>query len=116
MPTEVNGYYSTDFNHIVFPAGILRPPLYNPTSPRSFNFGAFGMIVGHELTHGFDNKGRNFDKYGNMKNWWSEASTKAFDEHSKCYVEQYSNFTVDGTHVSTVKFLNFGTPEIFVVN
>ena len=103
MPTEVNGYYSSDFNHIVFPAGILRPPLYNPTSPKSFNFGAFGMIVGHELTHGFDNKGRNFDKFGNMQNWWSEESTEAFDEHSKCYVEQYSNFTVDGTRVSIGK-------------
>lgn len=100
MPTEVNGYYSTDFNHIVFPAGILRPPLYNLNSPRSFNFGSFGMIVGHELTHGFDNKGRNFDKFGNMQNWWSNESAEAFDQHSQCYDDQYSAFKYDGTNVS----------------
>lgn len=100
VPTEVNGYYSPEFNHIVFPAGILQPPLYNPQKPKSFNFGSFGMIVGHELTHGFDNKGRNFDKFGNMHNWWSNASTKAFDEHSKCYEEQYSKFKVQDTHLN----------------
>ena len=104
IPTTVNGYYSPDFNHVAFPAGILQPPLFNPTSPRSFNFGSFGMIVGHELTHGFDNKGRNFDKFGNMKTWWTNDSSEAFDYHSKCFEEQYSAFKVGDTHVSTTRY------------
>ncbi|XP_052789868.1 endothelin-converting enzyme homolog isoform X2 [Mya arenaria] len=99
-PTEVNGYYSPDFNHIAFPAGILRPPLYNPTSPKSFNFGSFGMICGHELTHGFDNKGRFFDKDGNMRTWWTDKSSQKFKDFSQCYVDFYSNFTVEGTHLN----------------
>ncbi|XP_052219549.1 endothelin-converting enzyme homolog isoform X2 [Dreissena polymorpha] len=100
VPEEVNGYYSPDFNHIVFPAGILRPPLYNPTSPKSFNFGSFGTICGHELTHGFDNKGRNFDKSGNMASWWTESSTAQFTNYKQCFIDYYSNFTVDGTHLN----------------
>ncbi|WAR31147.1 ECE1-like protein [Mya arenaria] len=87
-PTEVNGYYSPDFNHIAFPAGILRPPLYNPTSPKSFNFGSFGMIC------------RFFDKDGNMRTWWTDKSSQKFKDFSQCYVDFYSNFTVEGTHMA----------------
>ncbi|KAL4234013.1 Endothelin-converting enzyme 2 [Mactra antiquata] len=100
FPTEVNGYYSSDFNHIVFPAGILRPPLFDMKSPRSFNFGSFGMICGHELTHGFDNNGRKFDKDGDMRDWWSESSADSFEDLTKCFVDFYHNYTVNGTHLN----------------
>ncbi|XP_053402259.1 endothelin-converting enzyme homolog isoform X2 [Mercenaria mercenaria] len=100
VPSEVNGYYSADFNHIVFPAGILQPPLYNPTSPRSFNFGSFGMICGHELTHGFDNRGKDFDKEGNMRNWWTKSSTENFKKLTKCFEDFYHEYTVNGTHLN----------------
>ncbi|KAL3853849.1 hypothetical protein ACJMK2_013149, partial [Sinanodonta woodiana] len=99
-PTDVNGYYSLPYNHIVFPAGILRPPLYNPDLPKSFNFGSFGFIVGHELTHGFDNIGKEFNKYGNMENWWTNTSAQGFLQHSQCFVDQYSNFEMKGIHLN----------------
>ncbi|KAK3607412.1 hypothetical protein CHS0354_003048 [Potamilus streckersoni] len=99
-PTDVNGYYSLAYNHIVFPAGILRPPLYNPDLPKSFNFGSFGFIVGHELTHGFDNIGKEFNKYGNMENWWTNTSAQGFLEHSQCCVDQYSNYEMKGVYLN----------------
>ncbi|CAH1789738.1 unnamed protein product [Owenia fusiformis] len=99
-PTEVNAYYSSTSNKIVFPAGILQKPFYSSEFPMVINFGAMGMVVGHELTHGFDNRGRKFDKVGNMVNWWTNKSAEAYEVRSKCIEDQYSKYTILGKHVN----------------
>ena len=91
-PTEVNAYYSAPNNYIAFPVGILQPPFFHADYPMSMNFGAIGSVIGHELTHGFDSHGRNFDKYGNMVTWWSNASTIGFLNNSRCLQERYAAF------------------------
>ncbi|KAI0238129.1 Endothelin-converting enzyme 1 [Lamellibrachia satsuma] len=99
-PATVNAYYTPSHNSITFPAGILQKPFYDPTFPMAVNFGSIGSIMGHELTHAFDNSGRLFDKVGNMKGWWTEKSSKAFDEQTQCMINQYGNYTVRGKHLS----------------
>uniref|UniRef100_UPI00358F2340 membrane metallo-endopeptidase-like 1 isoform X2 n=1 Tax=Myxine glutinosa TaxID=7769 RepID=UPI00358F2340 len=89
---EVNAFYSPSRNQIVFPAGILQPPFFSKGQPKSLNYGGIGMVIGHEVTHGFDDTGRNFDKEGNMFNWWSNSSAVSFKKESKCMMEQYGNF------------------------
>ncbi|KAJ8280491.1 hypothetical protein GJAV_G00055490 [Gymnothorax javanicus] len=91
----VNAFYSTHKNQIVFPAGILQPPFFGKGQAKSLNYGGIGMVIGHEITHGFDDNGRNFDKDGDLKDWWTEASTERFHELSKCMVHQYGNFSWD---------------------
>ncbi|EDO41501.1 predicted protein [Nematostella vectensis] len=93
-PVDVNAYYSLPNNYIAFPSGILQRPFFDPEFPQAMNYGAVGMVMGHELTHGFDSKGRLFDKNGNLESWWKNQSVEAFEEHVSCMVEQYSNFTV----------------------
>eukprot|EP00914_Ancora_sagittata_P002837 GHVO01005991.1.p1 GENE.GHVO01005991.1~~GHVO01005991.1.p1 ORF type:complete len:215 (-),score=8.46 GHVO01005991.1:610-1203(-) len=78
----------------MFPAGILQPPFYHESYPRSMNFGGIAMVIGHELTHGFDDKGRQFDKDGNLKQWWSDTVIEKFKEQAQCIIDQYSNYTV----------------------
>ncbi|XP_067653743.1 endothelin-converting enzyme homolog isoform X2 [Haliotis asinina] len=99
-PSDVNAYYSPSNNQIVFPAGILQKPFFNPMFPLSFRYGSLGMIVGHELTHGFDNKGRNYDKFGNLHSWWTNSSAKSFKEKTECMINQYSQYTVEGVHLN----------------
>ncbi|XP_044527161.1 membrane metallo-endopeptidase-like 1 [Gracilinanus agilis] len=104
----VNAFYSPNRNQIVFPAGILQPPFFSKQQLQALNFGGIGMVIGHEITHGFDDNGRNFDKDGNMLDWWSNFSSQQFKEHSKCMVYQYGNFTWDlagGQQVSGVSTL-----------
>lgn len=72
-PAIINAYYSATKNQIIFPAGILQPPFYHANYPKSINFGGIAMVIGHELTHGFDDKGRQYDKDGNLKQWWSDS-------------------------------------------
>ncbi|XP_047009364.1 neprilysin isoform X1 [Ictalurus punctatus] len=91
----VNAFYSSSRNQIVFPAGILQPPFFGKGQPRSLNYGGIGMVIGHEITHGFDDNGRNFDKDGDLKDWWTSSSTQKFQELSKCIVDQYSSFSWD---------------------
>ncbi|KAM9481768.1 neprilysin-like isoform 1-T1 [Clarias gariepinus] len=91
----VNAFYSSSRNQIVFPAGILQPPFFGKGQPRSLNYGGIGMVIGHEITHGFDDNGRNFDKDGDLKDWWTSSSTQKFQELSKCIVDQYSSFLWD---------------------
>ncbi|OBS72512.1 hypothetical protein A6R68_12909 [Neotoma lepida] len=79
----------------VFPAGILQPPFFSKEQPQSLNFGGIGMVIGHEITHGFDDNGRNFDKNGNMLDWWSNFSAQHFREQSQCMIYQYGNFSWD---------------------
>lgn len=91
-PPTVNAYYSPLRNHMVFPAGILQPPFYNPKATVPVNMGAMGMVVGHELTHGFDDKGSQFDAKGNLSGWWDDMTRKAFEVKTKCVEEQYAGF------------------------
>ncbi|XP_077747658.1 membrane metallo-endopeptidase-like 1 isoform X11 [Canis aureus] len=91
----VNAFYSPNRNQIVFPAGILQPPFFSKHQPQALNFGGIGMVIGHEITHGFDDNGRNFDKNGNMLDWWSNFSAQHFREQSECMVHQYGNYSWD---------------------
>jgi endothelin-converting enzyme/putative endopeptidase len=91
QPT-VNAYYDAGANDINFPAGILQPPFYDNAADDAINFGAIGAVIGHELTHGFDDQGRQFDGDGNLRDWWTEADAKAFGERADCIVDQYSAY------------------------
>lgn len=92
-PPTVNAYYNPLENNINFPAGILQPPFFNKAADDAVNYGAAGAVVGHELTHGFDDQGRRFDAEGNLRDWWTEADGKAFDERATCVADEYSGFT-----------------------
>ena len=92
-PPTVNAYYNPQENNINFPAGILQPPFYNNAADDAVNFGAVGAVVGHELTHGFDDEGRQFDEQGNLRDWWTATDAKAFDERAACIVNQYGGYT-----------------------
>lgn len=93
-PAIINAYYSRNKNQILFPAGILQPPFYHRHFPRALNYGGIGVVIGHELTHGFDDKGRLYDMDGNMLRWWSDAAVDGFHKRSRCLVAQYGNYTV----------------------
>jgi endothelin-converting enzyme/putative endopeptidase len=92
-PPTVNAYYHPLQNNINFPAGILQPPFFVTGADPAINYGAAGAIIGHELTHGFDDEGRQFDAQGNLKDWWTPADSKAFDERAACVADEYSGFT-----------------------
>jgi len=92
-PPTVNAYYNPFENNINFPAGILQPPFFNKAADDAVNFGAAGAVVGHELTHGFDDQGRRFDGQGNMREWWTPADGKAFEERAACIDQQYGGYT-----------------------
>ncbi|KAL8198491.1 UNVERIFIED_CONTAM: Membrane metallo-endopeptidase-like 1, partial [Gekko kuhli] len=104
----VNAFYSPNRNQIVFPAGILQPPFFSKHQPQALNFGGIGMVIGHEITHGFDDNGRNFDKDGNMFDWWSNFSATHFKDQSRCMIYQYGNYTWElagGQNVSGINTL-----------
>ncbi|XP_065530795.1 neprilysin [Lathamus discolor] len=104
----VNAFYSASRNQIVFPAGILQPPFFSASQPRSLNYGGIGMVIGHEITHGFDDNGRNFNENGDLVDWWTEESARNFKELSQCMVYQYGNFSWDlagGQHLSGINTL-----------
>lgn len=89
-PQTVNAYYNPTTNEICFPAGILQPPFFNPDADDAVNYGAIGVVICHEMTHGFDDQGRLFDKDGNMNNWWTEEDAAAFKERTSRLVEQFN--------------------------
>jgi len=91
-PPTVNAYYRADMNDISFPAGILQPPFYGKAMDDAVNYGAIGVVIGHELTHGFDDRGRKFDPDGNLKDWWTPEDAKAFEERASCTADEYSSF------------------------
>lgn len=93
-PQTVNAYYNPTTNEICFPAAILQPPFYNPDADDAVNYGAIGVVIGHEMTHGFDDQGRNFDKDGNMNNWWTEADAEAFKSKTDILVKQFDAIEV----------------------
>jgi predicted metalloendopeptidase len=96
-PPEVNAYYSGSFNEIVFPAGILQPPFFDKSMDDAVNFGGIGLVIGHELTHGFDDQGRKFDPQGNLRDWWTEQDGKEFEKRVSCVADEYSNFVAVDT-------------------
>lgn len=98
-PPTVNAYYTPTKNEIVFPAGILQAPFYNQDWPKSLNFGAMGVVMGHELTHGFDDQGREYDKFGNLRPWWNNASVERFEERTQCMADQYSSYKLNGENI-----------------
>jgi endothelin-converting enzyme/putative endopeptidase len=99
-PPTVNAYYEPTMNEMVFPAGILQAPFYSNTQAAPLNFGAIGMVVGHELTHGFDDEGRQFDAEGNLRDWWSPAVAAEFDKRAKCVERQFDEYVpIDDAHI-----------------
>ena len=129
-PPTVNAYYSGARNEIVFPAGILQPPFFDKTMDDAINFGGIGVVIGHELTHGFDDQGRKFDPQGNLRDWWTEADGKEFEKRASCIADEYGNFiavddlklngkltlgenTADngGARIALMSLLNTLTPE-----
>ncbi|MBI3714780.1 MAG: M13 family metallopeptidase [Betaproteobacteria bacterium] len=93
-PPTVNAYYNPQMNDINFPAGVLQPPLYDPKMDDAPNYGNTGGTIGHELTHGFDDEGRQFDAKGNLKDWWTEKDGKEFTDRAGCIVDQYAQYTI----------------------
>ncbi|MGA8526600.1 MAG: M13 family metallopeptidase, partial [Candidatus Sulfotelmatobacter sp.] len=91
-PPTVNAYYNSSYNEIVFPAGILQPPFFDKNMDDGVNFGGIGLVIGHELTHGFDDQGRKFDPQGNLHDWWTEQDGKEFEKRASCVANEYSNF------------------------
>ncbi|XP_035829721.1 neprilysin-1 [Aplysia californica] len=94
-PVVVNAFYNPNTNDIVFPAGILQPSFYSQSYPKSLNYGGIGVVIGHEITHGFDDKGRQYDKNGNIKLWWDDKTIEAFRKRAQCVIEQYSGFKLE---------------------
>jgi endothelin-converting enzyme/putative endopeptidase len=100
-PPTVNAYYDPQMNNINFPAGILQPPFFDATMDDAVNFGGIGMVIGHELTHGFDDQGRQFDPAGNLRDWWTPADAKEFQQRAACVADEYSSFAVlPGVHIN----------------
>jgi predicted metalloendopeptidase len=100
-PPAVNAYYDPQLNEMVFPAGILQPPFYANKAPQATNYGAIGMVMGHELTHGFDDEGRQFDAEGNLRDWWSTSVNEEFERRASCVQKQYDDYVVLGdVHVN----------------
>jgi putative endopeptidase len=95
-PQTVNAYYDPSMNALTVPAGILQPPYFDVRWPETVNYGATGAAVGHEMTHGFDDEGAQFDGYGNMRNWWAPEDLDRFHRATRCISEQYSRLTVAG--------------------
>jgi putative endopeptidase len=99
-PPTVNAGYNPLNNDITFPAGILEAPFFNPDADDAINYGAIGAVIGHEITHGYDDQGSEFDALGNLKNWWTESDKKNFDERANCIVSQFDSFEVEpGLHM-----------------
>jgi putative endopeptidase len=100
-PPTVNAYYSPNRNEIVFPAGILQPPFFNAQADDAVNYGGIGAVIGHEMTHGFDDQGRRYDAEGNLKNWWTAEDEKRFQERGTKIVQQFDGYVaIDNLHVN----------------
>jgi putative endopeptidase len=99
-PPTVNAYYSATMNDINFPAGILQPAFFDPSQPDSLNYGHIGLFMGHELTHGFDDQGRQFDGYGNMRDWWTKEDNDKFMQKAACISDEYAQFSVGDTKLN----------------
>jgi putative endopeptidase len=94
-PSTVNAYYNPTMNEIVFPAGILQPPFFDPHADDASNYGAIGAVIGHEMTHGFDDEGAKFDKHGNLSNWWAPEDLQNFQARGECVAKQFAEYQVE---------------------
>jgi putative endopeptidase len=100
-PPTVDAYYNPSFNEIVFPAGILQPPFFDARADDATNYGAMGAVIGHELTHGFDDEGHQFDAQGNLKNWWTESDDKNYSARAELVQKQYDQYVpLDDMHIN----------------
>ena len=100
-PTVVNAYYNPPMNEVVFPAAILQPPFFDPQADPAINYGSIGAVIGHEISHGFDDQGRQYDAKGALRDWWTAADNKAFTERAKKLVAQYNGYEpLKGTHIN----------------
>jgi len=100
-PPTVNAYYNPLVNEIVFPAGILQPPFFDPKADDAVNYGGIGVVIGHEMTHGFDDQGRQYDAEGNLKDWWTKADEENFNKRAEKIVEQFNSYTpIDTLHIN----------------
>jgi putative endopeptidase len=109
----VNAFYSASFNSINFPAGILQPPFFDPAWDDAVNYGGIGVVIGHEMTHGFDDQGRKFDAKGNLRDWWTPEDAKNYKERSDRIAQQYSAYTVlDTLHLNGRLTLGENTADI----
>jgi len=106
-PPTINAYYDPQMNTINFPAGILQPPLFDPAKPEEVNYGAAGLVVGHEISHGFDDQGRKFDAHGNLHDWWTAEDTKRYDQKVECIANEYTH-DVPGLGLKTNGKLTLG--------
>ena len=95
-PQTINAYYNPSMNNINFPTGILQPPFFDPAAPAAVNYGSIGFVIGHEITHGFDDQGAKFDGQGNLHDWWTPEDLKKFKAATECIVHQYSQYKVAG--------------------
>ena len=102
VPYEVNAYYNPTWNEIVFPAGILQPPFYDPGADDAVNYGAMGAVIGHEMSHGFDDQGRRFDAKGNLRDWWTKDDAEKYNAQAQRVVDQFNAYTIvdSTTHVN----------------
>jgi endothelin-converting enzyme/putative endopeptidase len=101
-PPTVNAYFNSQMNDINFPAGVLQPPLYDAKLDDAPNYGNTGATIGHELTHAFDDEGRQFDAEGNLKDWWTPADAKGFEDRINCVRDQYASYViVDDIHINS---------------
>ncbi|SNR96048.1 endothelin-converting enzyme/putative endopeptidase [Azospirillum sp. RU38E] len=111
-PPTVNAYYSPQQNNINFPAGILQPPFFDFSADDAYNYGAIGAVIGHEITHGFDDQGRKYAGDGNLSNWWTEDDGKKFEEKAQCLVDQYGGYTaVEGVNLNGKQTLGENTAD-----
>ena len=100
-PPTVNAYYDANMNEIVFPAGILQPPFFDAKADDAVNFGGIGMVIGHEMTHGFDDQGRQYDGHGNLADWWSPTSAERFKKRADGIIKQFDGYVaIDDLHVN----------------
>ncbi len=111
-PPTVNAYYSAQKNEIVFPAGILQPPFFDAKADDAVNYGAIGAVIGHEMTHGFDDQGRKFDARGNQRDWWTPEDLKNYQARSKCVEDQYASYEYEGQHVNGKLVLGEATADL----
>jgi putative endopeptidase len=97
-PPTVNAYYNPSMNEIVFPAGILQPPFFDPNGDSAINYGGIGAVIGHEMTHGFDDQGAKFDAQGNLNDWWTPEDLKNFQARGDCIAKQFDSYEYEGLH------------------
>merc|ERR1711865_1345955 len=100
LPHTINAYFHPELNEIVFPAAILQPPYFDPSADDSYNYGSIGTVIGHEMTHGYDDQGRKYDHNGNLNNWWTKKDSIQFDKKAKKIIEQYNKYKLFDTNVN----------------